>query len=215
MKRRYILAALLLFSLASQAFGELTILPPEEMIARAQLIVAGEVQEVRLDQEQPVLVLQVDKVYRGESLPAPRLVLPLPEMPGSVATDGAALKGARLLLMLMLDDTGRLVPVADLNWAAFLVEGVATRLFYGASTREWRETDYVAAINGYLVEAGELQAVDTEPEPAPAAAERSPLEALKALPLLLAGIFVLALVFSRIIRKSPRDKDRNRTDPWK
>lgn len=203
---------MLLLSRSSPGFGELAVLPPEEMLARAQIIVAGEVREIRPDREQPEFVLQVDTVYKG-SLTSPRLLLPLPVLPGP-DTDGRTAgtvpaEGSRLLILLVTDEAGRLVPVADLNWAAFLAEGAATRLFFGASTKEWREEQYIAAFNSYLAEAGTHRPADAdgEPEP-PAGRERLPGRALRALPLLLAGMFVLALVLSRRIRKLPEGKDR-------
>jgi hypothetical protein len=196
------------FFRVSLVSSELLILPPQEMLAQAEIIVAGEVQELRLNQDPPVFVLQVDKTYRG-STASPRLVLPLPEMPGPEAREQTAgiapPKGARLLLLLVLDDAGRLLPVADLNWAVFLTEGAATSIFFGAGAGEWREEDYLAAFNGFLSEAGARPAEveDGEPKPPATAGERSPLNSLRALPLLLAGLFLLAAVLSRKIRKLP------------
>ncbi len=217
MKRIFFLCITLLFFRTSPGFAELAILPPEEMLARAQVIVTGKVRELRLEREQPAVVLEVDTVYRG-STASPLLVLPLPVMPGPDAQERTAgtapPEGSRLLLLLVHDDTGRLVPVADLNWAAFMDDGTATRLFFGASTKEWRETDYVAAFNGYLAQAGAERSPEAEGEaPTPAApAEKTPVGALRALPLLLAGMFLLALVLSGKIRKAPDRKGRNRPD---
>jgi hypothetical protein len=217
MKKILFLCVTLLFFRTSPVFGELVILSPEEMLARAQVIVAGEVREIRPDREQPAIVLQVDTVYRG-STASPLLVLPLPVMPGPDAkerTAGAAPPvGSRLLLLLVLDDAGRLVPAADLNWMTLMADGVATNLFFGASTKDWREADYVIAFNGFLAQAGaerKTEAVE-ETQPPAAPAERSPVSALKSLPLLLAGMFLLALVLSRQIRKASDRKGRNRPD---
>ena len=215
MKVAFFLCIMLFFFRVSMVFSELLILSPQEMLAQAEIIVAGEVQELRLNQDPPVFVLQVDKTYRG-STASPWLVLPLPEMPGPEARDQTArvapVKGARMLLLLVLDDAERLLPVADLNWAVFLTEGAATSLFFGASTSEWREEDYIAAFNGFLSEAGARPAegAEGEPEPPATARERSPLNSLRALPLLLAGLFLLALVFARRIRKLPGGKSGNK-----
>lgn len=212
MKVAFFLCIMLFFFRGSMVFSELLILSPQEMLVQAEVIVAGEVQELRLNQDPPVFVLQVDKTYRG-STASPWLVLPLPEMPGPEARDQTAkvapVKGARMLLLLVLDDAERLLPVADLNWAVFLTEGAATSLFFGASTSEWREEDYLAAFNGFLSEAGARPA-DGEPMPPATARERSPINSLRALPLLLAGLFLLAFVLSRKIRKLPGGKSGNR-----
>lgn len=208
MKVVFFLCLMLFFFPVGLVFGELLILSPREMLAQAEVIVAGEVRELRLNQDPPVFVLQVDKTYRG-STASPRLVLPLPEMPGQEAREQTAgiapPKGARMLLLLVLDDAERLLPVADLNWAVFLSEDAATSLFFGASAGEWREEDYLAAFNSFLSEAGVRPAdvEDGEPKPPATTGERSPLNSLRALPLLLAGLFLLALVLSRKIRKLP------------
>jgi hypothetical protein len=213
MKRIFFLCITLLLFRTSPGFGELTVLPPEEMLARAQIIVAGVALEIRPDREQPEFVLQVDTVYKG-SLASPRLLLPLPELP-DWDTDGrpagtVPAEGSRLLLLLVTDEAGRLAPVADLNWAAFMAEGTATRLFFGASTKEWQEEQYIAAFNSYLTEAGTRRPADAnrEPEPGAEAEESPPGNALRALPFLLAGIFLLALALSRRIRKLPDSKGR-------
>lgn len=219
MKQAIWLSAAVLLFWTSVAFGSLSILSPEEMLSQAQIIVAGEVTEIRLDPAQPEFVLQVDTVYKGEQV-LDRLVLPLPKMSGPQAAEKTAElappKGARLFLLLMVEEGRRLVPVAGLNWAAYLTGRRVTRLFLGASALEWQEEHYLAAYNRFLAEEPGRRSAGPaagEPESAAATKQRPPGRALSALPLLLAGFLVLALVLGRKIRKAPVGQQKNKPDP--
>lgn len=127
---------------------------PEEMIESAQFILAGEVVDVRKNQEQREFTVRVDTVYKGE-LGAAMITIPLPPNPQTSSSSQWTTppeKGNRLLFFFTVNELYRFVPAADLNWAAVLRDGKADALFMGAGYNSWTEADYLGMYNRFLAE---------------------------------------------------------------
>jgi len=129
--------------------ASLSSLPPQEMLENAKFILVGMVDEVYSDGQDSRVVVKPELFYKGKiekfSLSIP---LPAPDDSNSIRLP---VKGSRMLLLLSVSDTGRLIPVADLNWSALLEDGKVRDLFFGAAVLQWEEQEYIDAYNEFLL----------------------------------------------------------------
>jgi hypothetical protein len=151
-----LLTCLLFFILlwTSPAYARLVVLSPETMIEKSQFIVTGEVIEIRGDRDDPDFVLDVVRVYKGEVGTA-RLVIPQPGrsgMPGDNTLLAPPAVGTQILLFIVVNEAGRFVPTADLNWMGILEDDRVLSLYMGAAVNEWDEERYLRVYNEYLDE---------------------------------------------------------------
>lgn len=208
MKRSIFFSLFLLLMWTSHLSAGLIMRSPEEMVRAAQFIVAGEVVEVRSEEEPPAFVVDVDTVYQGEA-GATRLAIPMP--PSSSRFAGESWKmppavGSRLLLFLKVNERGRVGTVADLNWAGILQDDRVTALYLGASYHNWDEKDYIEAYNRFLTEASG-QAVphtgtDAGEEGEKKEQGKRPGEVNPALFFMTAGVALILLIISAKIKKN-------------
>lgn len=207
MKRCVVPLILFLFSFfcgTGPASARLTVFPPEEMPRQAGIILAGEVVEIRESSEPPEFVVETMTVYKG-GLGWSRIGVPLPESggPGTETIALAPAIGTQLLLFLSVNESGRLVPAADLNWAALLEDGQVRGLYMGGNVQDYSEGMYVAAFNAFLAEtpgtrvqppkeAGEIK--ETKKNIAPGTVN-------PAFFFLLAGVSLLAIIITARLRR--------------
>lgn len=217
MKRIFLLALFLLILWTSPSAARLIVFTPEEMLNRAQFILIGEVKELRQN-PQPEFVLEVETVYKGEFGMA-MIAVPLPENSGVSPTSAEPPDvAARMLLLLRVNEFGRLAPVADLNWAAYVSEGRVSELYLGAAVQEQGEDEYIDAFNLFLNEnAGtdvpklplEKEEKD-EGEEEVKNTEKNPSQLTSAIFMMLAGVILIMMVISAKIKSnSVSRKKRN------
>lgn len=200
MKRQASFLFFLLLFWTGTATGQLLALSPAEMVESAQFILAGQVIEMREQQESPEFVIRVDTVYRGELLLA-TLTVPLPPQTGKLLAVPEL--DSRMLFFLTANNGLNLVPAGDLNWAAFLKDGQAERLFMGARFNNWAETDYILEYNRFLAETPGRKVPppgDTEENAAPEPLRR-PGEVNPAWFFALAGIMFVLLLVSALLKR--------------
>lgn len=149
MKNKTLPFLFLLLIWAGTVTGQILALSPEEMVKQAQFILAGQVVELRTQQEHPEFVILVDTVYRGE-LGGARLTVPLPTQSDRLWKTPEL--NSRMLFFFTINEQRRLAPAGSLNWAAFLKNGQVERLFMGARFNHWEEAAYIQEYNRFLAE---------------------------------------------------------------
>ncbi|MDW7684315.1 MAG: hypothetical protein SCK29_09395 [Bacillota bacterium] len=185
--------------------ARLRVLPPEEMISSSRFIVAGEVKEIRDGQAEPEFVVDVIRVFQGEVGTA-RLLIPLPQRPG-MSGDVAILEppatGSHVLLFLAVNDLGRLVPPADLNWIGIMQDGRVASLYMGGRTHNWDEQSYIETYNRFLAEnPGKEITPPSEDDEVPAPEEKQHGIVNPAIFFFIAGMMFILLIVSAKIKKS-------------
>ncbi|MBS4030452.1 MAG: hypothetical protein KGZ63_03385 [Clostridiales bacterium] len=206
MKRIFPLALFLLVLWTSSTAARLIVFTAEEMLEQAQFILIGEVKELRQD-PQLEFVLEVETVYKGE-IGMARISVPLRESFGISPVIEVSIEppyvGARMLLLLRVNEFGRLAPVADLNWAAYVSEGRVSELYLGAAAHQQQEADYVNAFNLFLSEnpgkvVTKLPVDDNGDVVNP---EKSAGQLTSAIFLMLAGVLLILMVVSAKIKRN-------------
>ncbi|MFW0860586.1 MAG: hypothetical protein AAGT88_00520 [Dethiobacter sp.] len=200
MKRQASFLFFLLLFWTGTAIGQMITLSPAKVVEGAQYILAGQVIDIRDQQESPEFVIRVDTVYRGE-LGSATLTVPLPPQTGKFVA--APELDSRMLLFLTANAELRLTPAGSLNWAAFLKDGQVERLFMGARFNNWAEADYVHEYNRFLAETPGRKIVsggDTE-ESAAQELLRWPGEVNPVWFFALAGVMFILLLGSALLKK--------------
>ncbi|MBS4007205.1 MAG: hypothetical protein KGZ45_02090 [Clostridium sp.] len=200
MKRQASFLLFLLLFWTGTATGQLLALSPAEMVESAQFILAGQVIEMRKQQENPEFVIRVDTVYRGE-LGLATLTVPLPPQADKLLAVPEL--ESRMLFFLAANEGRRLAPAGSLNWAAFLKDGQAERLFMGARFNNWAETDYLQEYNRFLAETpGRKIPLDVNAEEGAAGEPaRRPGEVNPVWFFALAGIMFILLLVLALLKK--------------
>lgn len=214
MKRVFFLALILLILGTSPSAARLIVLTPEEILDQAEFIIIGEVQELRQSPQQE-FVLEVETVYKGE-IGMALIAVPLPESAGNSPTINISIEppnvAARMLLFLKVNEFGRLAPVADLNWAAYISENRVSSLYLGAASQQLEETDYIDVFNQFLSEKSGTDVpklpvnVDEEVENT----EKSPGQLTSAIFLMLAGVLLILMVISAKIKSNSTSRKKSR-----
>jgi len=200
MKKQASLLLFLVLFWTGTARGQLLALSPAEMVEGAKFILAGQVIELREQQETPEFVIRVDTVYRGE-LGRATLTVPLPSQAGDLWA--APELNSRMLFFFTTNEGLRLVPAGDLNWAAFLKNGQVERLFMGARFNNWAEADYIQEYNRFLAETPGIKIPansDTE-ESAVSETPRRPGEVNPVWFFAFAGVMFILLLVASLLKK--------------
>jgi hypothetical protein len=214
MKRVFFLALILLILGTSPSAARLIVFTPEEMLDQAQFILIGEVKELRQD-PQPEFVLEVETVYKGE-IGMALLAVPMPENYGISPTTDKSLEppnvATRMLLLLKVNEFGRLAPVADLNWAAYVSEGRVSSLYLGAASQQQEEADYIDAFNLFLSEnpGTDVPKLPVDEDSEVEDTEKSAGQLTSAIFLMLAGVLLILLVISAKIKSNSASRKKSR-----
>lgn len=212
MKRVLSLALILLILGTSPLAAKLIVFAPEEMLEQAQFILIGEVKELRQD-PQPEFVLQVETVYKGE-IGMALIAVPLQENFGISPTNEISIEppkvAARMLLLLKVNEFGRLAPVGDLNWAAYVSENRVSSLYLGVAAQQYEEADYINAFNLFLSEnpGKDVPKLPVDEDSEVEDTEKSPGQLTSAIFLMLAGVFLILLVISAKIKSNSASRKK-------
>ncbi len=148
MKRIIILALTILLFSTSYSSAKYVFFSPDEMLDYSQYVLIGEVKELRQDPHRE-FVLAVETVYKG-NIGMARIAIPLPEHDSSIIAPPSV--GTRLLVFLKANEFGRLAPVADFNWAAYVNENQVSELYLGAALKDYGEAEFIGVFNRFLSE---------------------------------------------------------------